>query len=95
LAPHIAQCGGEVKNDTVDEVAAAVLALRGHTPHILFPVKVKLPPPTESGKAKRKSKKAIKGGRGRRKLRLKLELLKGRLFDLRKRGDSPESAYQE
>src|SRR5437763_1303055 len=49
------QCGSEVTNDTVDEVAAAVLALPVDTRlHILFPVKVKLPPPTEA-EPKRKS----------------------------------------
>src|SRR5438445_5300887 len=55
------QCGAEVKSDTVDEVAAAVMALAADTRlHILFPVKVKLPPTTETPEPKRKSKKAIK-----------------------------------
>src|SRR4051812_42139814 len=80
------QCGTEVKSDTVDEVATAVMALAAETRlHILFPVKVKLAPSTEAAEPKRKSKKAIKAEQ-EAQAALKMDALKTRLFDLRKRG---------
>ena len=45
------QCGNEVKKDTVDEVAAAVLALgEGTRLHALFPLQALQPPPTATAK---------------------------------------------
>ena len=80
------QCGGEVSSDTVDEVAAVVLALaEGTRLHILFPVKVTLTPSGEAAEPTRKSKKAVKAEEEAR-ASAKLEALKTRLFDLRKRG---------
>src|SRR5436190_5379982 len=80
------QCGSEVKSDTVDEVAAAVMTLAADTRlHILFPVKVKLPPPIEPAETKRKSKKAIKAEE-EAQANAKMEAMKVRLADLRKRG---------
>ena len=78
------QCGGEVKRDTVDEVAAALLALpEGSRFNVLFPLKVAAaaPPPEEKPVAKRKASKKQEPppppGPGS---------LEARLFDLRKRG---------
>ncbi len=78
------QCGAEVKKDTVDEVADAVLALdEGTRVNVLFPVQ---PPrgetlpvqPKPRGRAKKKD--AVAG-------RIEpSDLLKARLFELRKRG---------
>ncbi len=78
------ECGAEVKKDTVDEVADAVLSLpEGTRVNVLFPAR----PP--EGRTIEPEKKA---GRGRKKpgpLAQKLEaddLLKATLFELRKRG---------
>jgi len=72
------QCGQEVKKDTVDEVADAILALgEGTRLNALFPLNV---PGTTTTERKK--------GRGKKKAETDLDsdLLKARLFDLRKRG---------
>ncbi len=78
------RCGNEVKKDTVDEVASAILALgEGIRLNVLFPVQaVSTPavnPITDESpvRRKRKASSAQKDG---------LDQLKTRLFDLRKRG---------
>jgi excinuclease ABC subunit A len=80
------QCGAEVKRDSVDEVAAAVLALgEGTRLNVLFPVR---PPAgtaietSEAGATRGKGKKAAPAPE-------KLDdadLIKATLFDLRKKG---------
>ena len=73
------QCGAEVKKDTVDEIAEAVLALGESTRlNILFPLHVHGHKPTADAK---KPKKATKT-----ETRNDDDLLRDRLFDLRKRG---------
>ena len=82
------RCGAEVKSDTVDEVAAAVLASPADTRlNVLFPVKVKGPFPDESAEAKPKrvSKKALKAEE-QAHATATMDAMKLRLFDLRKRG---------
>ncbi|HVP42332.1 MAG TPA: excinuclease ABC subunit UvrA [Terriglobales bacterium] len=78
------QCGGEVKRDTVDEVAAAVLGLpEGSRLNVLFPLRG--PAPTVAAEDKTGSKR-----RPSRKPELPAEpqagSLESRLFELRKRG---------
>jgi excinuclease ABC subunit A len=76
------QCGNEVKKDTVDEVAAAILQLpEGTRLNVLFPLQAPAAPPA-AGKPKT---------RGRQKAALNQaalqdDLLKTRLFELRRRG---------
>ncbi len=81
---YCAQCGAEVKKDTVDEVAGAVLGLgEGTRLNVLFPVD---PPqgrnipvqPKPRGRAKKKVAAADKLEPS--------DVLKARLFELRKRG---------
>ncbi len=73
------QCGVEVKKDTVDEVAESLLALgEGTRLNVLFPVQTATPPP-EPEKPKR-------GARKKKVAPARSELLKERLFELRKRG---------
>jgi excinuclease ABC subunit A len=81
------QCGAEVKRDSVDEVATAMLALPADTRlHLLFPVYVAQPQPSAaSEKPKRMSAKARKAAEEQAET-AKADLLKLRLFDLRKRG---------
>ncbi len=71
-------CGGEVKKDTVDEVADRLLAMpEGTRFNVLFPLAT--PPVVEPAKKKgRKSKKQAAPAED--------EATKGRLFELRKRG---------
>jgi excinuclease ABC subunit A len=77
------QCGNEVKKDTVDEVAAAVLALgEGTRLHALFPLQALQPPPSATAKPGKKSAAKSK----RAKPVSPDETLKARLFDLRRRG---------
>jgi excinuclease ABC subunit A len=75
------KCGQEVKKDTVDEVAAAVLALgEGTRLNVLFPLIVPgAAVPAEKKKAARGRKKTAEPA-------LDSDLVKNRLFDLRKRG---------
>ncbi len=75
------QCGQEVKKDTVDEVASAILALpEGARLNVLFPLLGPAHPPQPEPKTKgRKSKKTAAAPAD-------TDLLKARLFELRKRG---------
>jgi excinuclease ABC subunit A len=76
------QCGAEVKKDTVDEVADSLLRLEADTRlNVFFPVE---PPPVAPVQAE-----PAKRGRGKKKSPVKpeqSELLKVRLYELRKRG---------
>ncbi len=80
---YCANCGAEVRKDTVDEVADAVLALgEGTRINVLFPL---LPPPPPSepekkprGRKKKTDEAALAAAASER--------LKARLFELRKRG---------
>jgi excinuclease ABC subunit A len=75
-------CGNEVKKDTVDEVADRVLAMEeGTRLNVLFPFEVHHPLPRQPEKGKGPTKKAAA-----REQALHADLLKSRLFDLRKRG---------
>jgi excinuclease ABC subunit A len=77
---YCGNCGGEVKKDSVDEVADRLLALpEGTRFNVLFPLVAAQAPPAEPEKKKgRKSKKQAAVGDD--------ELIKTRLFELRKRG---------
>jgi excinuclease ABC subunit A len=74
-----ANCGAQVKKDTVDEVADAVLALgEGTRIQILFPLRTPKPSEPEKkprGRKKKADTKAVAD-----------DLLKDKLFELRKRG---------
>jgi excinuclease ABC subunit A len=90
---HCIVCNGIVKRDTVDEIAAGVLALGAGTRlHALFPVNpVKLPAPAaettaEESKPAAKPKKAAKKSAKKSVESPLTEELKERLGDLRKRG---------
>jgi len=77
---YCARCGKEVKKDTVDEVADAVLAMGGGTRlNVLFPLRVAGAPSEETEKKKARAAK-------KKEESLDSDLLKARLFDLRKRG---------
>ncbi len=94
---HCIVCGGVVRRDTVDEIAATVLALgEGTRLHALFPVQpLAAAPvsPAEEGKSApaksvRKARKAAPAAEASKK-GAKSDLsdpLRERLFDLRKRG---------
>ena len=90
---HCIVCNGIVKRDTVDEIAAAVLALgEGTRLHALFPVNpVKRPAPAAETAAE-ETKPAAKPKKTARKTAKKpvesplTDELKERLADLRKRG---------
>ena len=77
------KCGQEVKKDSVDEVADAILNLPEETRlQVFFPVQTSFKPVSEGEK---------KAGRGRKKAkkedsRLPSDVLKSRLLDLRTRG---------
>ena len=74
------QCGAEVKRDSVDEVAAAVLALgEGTRIQIMFPLIV---PTASKGEEKPSARKAKK----QQPASSSDDLLKSKLFDLRARG---------
>ncbi|MEO6120346.1 MAG: excinuclease ABC subunit UvrA [Terriglobales bacterium] len=83
------QCGGAVKKDTVDEVAAAILKLEAGTRlYLLFPVRATAPPAAVEAKPnKRLSQRAVREAEAA-VAAAHVENLKGRLFDLRKRGFS-------
>jgi excinuclease ABC subunit A len=79
-------CGAEVKKDTVDEVAEAVLALgEGTRLNVLFPVG------TKAGLSET-SRRGVASGKGRKKTKkvaiedAVLDAIKARLFELRQRG---------
>ena len=79
---YCVNCGCDVKKDTVDEIADAVLALDPQTRvQVLFPLRLAVSAPREAEKktARRKSKKAAPDS-------ALTEQLKARLFDLRKAG---------
>lgn len=74
------QCGQQVKKDTVDEIARAVLALgEGTRLNVLFPVQ-QAGAPAEPKKGRSKAKKSAKA------IPFSQSPMKDRLFDLRKRG---------
>jgi len=75
---YCVRCGGEVKKDTVDEVAQAVLALgEGARLNVLFPLNAEAPAKAQE-KTKGRKKKAAEAPAD--------EALKARLADLRQRG---------
>ncbi len=78
---YCSKCGREVKKDTVDEVADAVLTMtEGTRLNVLFPLLAPGGTPvTEKKKSPRGKKKSAEQA-------LPSDLLKVRLFDLRKRG---------
>ena len=82
------QCGGEVKRDTVDEVATAILALGdGVRLHVLFPLNTAAGgsagvPPAPSKSSKRGGSKSAQRAAGSPVD----DTLRARLFELRKRG---------
>ena len=85
---YCANCGREVKKDTVDEVADTILALDPETRlQVLFPLQRagSVTPAPEKGKAPRRGKKSAKSGQIGASSDL-TDALKTRLFDLRKAG---------
>src|SRR5579884_231147 len=75
-----ARCGGEVKRDTVDEVANAMLGLPECTRfQVLFPLEVAQRPGEPEKKTRGRKKKAAATA-------VDADLLKAKLFELRKRG---------
>jgi excinuclease ABC subunit A len=78
---YCSNCGGEVKKDTVDEVTDTLLALgEGTRLQVFFPLQ------TTAGK-KAPEKPMKKKGRGKAAAEAPIDdLLKAKLFDLRKRG---------
>src|SRR5438105_1574749 len=83
------QCGNDVKRDTVDEVAAAVLAMGDGTRlNVLFPLQsANTVPPVQEKKKSRSKKKTTAGAASRRQsFEAVSDALKARLFELRKRG---------
>ncbi len=86
---HCIVCDGIVKRDSVDEIAAAVLALEDGTRlHAIFPVQKPVPPPLPDETLKpepaAKARKPAKKAAG--KVDPLTEALKERLTDLRRRG---------
>ena len=78
-------CGCEVKKDTVDEIADAILALGPETRvQVVFPLQAAATAPPEPAKKVGRARKAGKQGAG--PLAGLTEQLKTRLFDLRKAG---------
>ena len=78
-------CGCEVKKDTVDEIADAILALGPETRlQVVFPLQAAATAPAEPAKKVGRARKAGKPGAG--PLSGLTEQLKTRLFDLRKAG---------
>ncbi len=84
---HCSQCGREVKKDTVDEVATAVLALpEGTRLNVLFPLQV---PPAIEPESKTSPGRGRPGPRKTRKKSAPVatgELFRDRLSELRQRG---------
>jgi excinuclease ABC subunit A len=82
---YCANCGREVKKDTVDEVADTILALHPDTRlQVLFPLQRPAPQPAEEG-PKPRAAKGKKKAQPAEVVQL-TEALKTRLFDLRKAG---------
>ena len=76
------RCGNEVKKDTVDEIAVAILAIgEGTRLNVLFPLQSAGPlaPQAETTPSRRKKKQSAEN-------KAKADQLKDRLFELRKRG---------
>src|SRR5579872_4368567 len=81
---YCANCGQEVKKDTVDEIADAVLALDpGTRVQIVFPLQPVADTPQE---AEKKSPRGRKGGKKGMASGALTDQMKARLFDLRKAG---------
>src|ERR1700726_4821758 len=79
-----ANCGGEVKKDTVDEVAATILALEpGTRMQVLFPLQIAAPLAPDAAKKTARAKKSKKATAPEPAL---TEAMKTRLFELRKSG---------
>jgi excinuclease ABC subunit A len=77
------QCGQEVKKDSVDEVAEAILAMpEGTRLQVLFPLQPTSPRPEENPKKKTRGRKTSETAAAH----LPSDLLKARLLDLRTRG---------
>jgi excinuclease ABC subunit A len=85
---YCANCSREVKKDTVDEVAAAILALEPETRlQVLFPLQRAVPAAKEQEDNKKLSSKSKKTSKGASESPSGLsDALKTRLFDLRKAG---------
>ena len=74
------QCGAEIRRDSVDEVADAILRLgEGTRLNVLFPVQL---PPSAPAPAKKAASRRGKTASAP----AEVDLLKSRLFELRKRG---------
>jgi excinuclease ABC subunit A len=81
---YCANCGREVKKDTVDEVADAILALEAETRlQVLFPLQREVLAEPQSRPSRGRKAKKAKPGAGPAQL---TDELKTRLFDLRKAG---------
>ncbi len=81
---YCANCGREVKKDTVDEIADAVLALDPETRvQVVFPLQLAAPAPREAAKKPARARKSKKTSAPDSGL---TDQLKARLFDLRKAG---------
>ena len=89
------QCGAEVKKDTVDEVAQAVLALpEGTRLNVLFPLRVEPSPKSDdtvipnrfSGEESASTKQKVRRKRKSGNEDERLNATKARLFELRQRG---------
>jgi len=82
------QCGNEVKKDTVDEVAAAILALgEGTRLNVLFPLQSSDVPKTAEKAPKKTVLRAKRSRDSKADAGVPVDdVLKARLFDLRKRG---------
>ena len=77
------RCGEEVRRDTVDEVAAKILALdEGTRLHVLFPLEAPGDAPVEQPKKRLRKKSA----QAKTSVQDISDHLKSRLFELRKRG---------
>src|SRR6195256_4362884 len=84
------QCGNEVKKDTVDEVAQAVLSLgQGTRLQVFFPLDTQEPIQSDNAKGTARAKKPPTARSARAKSASQdaiPDLLKTRLFELRRRG---------
>jgi excinuclease ABC subunit A len=84
---HCVHCDGLVKRDSIDEVAAAILALgEGTRLHALFPVLAQTPAPEPPKPARRATKPAAKATAKLPTESLLTEAMKARLVELRASG---------
>ncbi|HLV86373.1 MAG TPA: excinuclease ABC subunit UvrA [Candidatus Sulfotelmatobacter sp.] len=82
-----ANCGREVKKDTVDEVADAILALEAGTRlQVLFPLQRAIPEPSAGAEESTSKRKKSSSSAKPPKAGTLSDTLKTRLFDLRKAG---------